>query len=51
MTLQNILIALGGWCVLAVFAGLAMGNVLHYCAQFDRGDVAPVRTRDLKKTA
>ena len=48
---QNILIALAGWMVLAVFAGLAMGNVMRHCAQFDRADVAPVRTRQLKKTA
>lgn len=49
--LQNILIGLAGWTILALVAGPCIGNVLRYYSQPDSA-AAPVQTtQKLKKTA
>ena len=49
--LQNILIGLAGWTVLALVAGLGIGNTLRFCGQWD-GAASPATSRqNLKKTA
>jgi hypothetical protein len=49
--LQNILIGLAGWTILALVAGLCIGNALRVCGQWD-GAAAPVgSSHGLKKTA
>ena len=49
--LLNILIGLAGWSILALVAGLCIGNALRVCGEWD-GAAAPVRNKQpLKKTA
>ena len=49
--LLNILIGLAGWSILALVAGLCIGNALRVCGEWD-GTAAPVRNKQpLKKTA
>jgi hypothetical protein len=49
--LLNILIGLTGWTILAVVAGLCIGNALRVAGQWD-GTAASVPTKQtLKKTA
>jgi Na+/H+-dicarboxylate symporter len=49
--LLNILIGLAGWSILALVAGLCIGNALRVSGEWD-GTAASVRTKQpLKKTA
>ncbi len=49
--LQNILIGLAGWTVLALVAGLCIGNTLRICGEWDVPVTRVQTNHDLKKTA
>jgi hypothetical protein len=49
--LQNILIGLAGWTVLALVAGLCIGNALRICGEWDVPMTHVERNQNLKKTA
>ena len=49
--LQNILIGLAGWTVLALIAGLCIGNALRICGEWDVPATHLRANQNLKKTA
>jgi hypothetical protein len=49
--LQNILIGLAGWTVLALVTGLCIGNTLRICGEWDVPVTRVQTNHDLKKTA
>jgi hypothetical protein len=49
--LQNILIGLAGWTVLALVAGLCIGNALRICGEWDDSPKQVQTNHDLKKRA
>lgn len=49
--LQHILIGLAGWTVLALVAGLCIGNALRICGEWDGSPTHAQTNHDMKKSA